>query len=219
MDTASPYEPYEPVLGWWFGDWDDRSPAGSLSGDRNVRRWWGRDPEIDADARARFAELHAEVVGGGHASWEATARGLLARVIVLDPLSRMLFRDTGVAYQWDAEARTLTQRALERAYDRDLKLIERVFLYYPLMHAEDRATHRRALALYSDLAEEAEEAGLPRAEVYRQVVAWEIRSKQVIDRFGRYPSRNFALERTCTPDELAYIQDEDEVWIRLAGNP
>jgi uncharacterized protein (DUF924 family) len=195
------------VLSWWFGDWDDARPM--QDDDPNLRRWWREDPSVDLQARERFSQLHAEVADGTHDAWEEHARGALAKVIVLDQLSRRLFRGSARAFRWDATARGVTQRALERALDRDLRPIERVFLYLPLMHAEDRATHRRALALYSDLAEETEEAGLLRADYYRQVVGLEIRHKAVIDRFGRYPHRNFALERTSTPEELAFLKDDD----------
>jgi uncharacterized protein (DUF924 family) len=191
------------VLNWWFGDWSDQAPLGDP--DPNLHRWWVRDDAIDAEARALFSTLHIEVARGDHDDWEQTARGTLAVVVVLDQLSRMLYRGSARAFRWDAQARDVTQRALEQARDRELRLIERVFLYLPLMHAEDRAPHRRALALYSDLAEEAEEAGLVRADVYRRVVSWEVRHKRVIDRFGRYPHRNLPLERTSTPEELAFI--------------
>jgi uncharacterized protein (DUF924 family) len=195
------------VLSWWFGNWDDTRPL--QDDDPNLRRWWREDPSVDHEARERFSQLHAEVADGTHDSWEEHAKGALAKVIVLDQLSRRLFRGSARAFRWDVTARGVTQRALERALDRELRPIERVFLYLPLMHAEDRATHRRALALYSDLAEETEEAGLLRADYYRQVVGLEIRHKAVIDRFGRYPHRNFALERTSTPEELAFLKDDD----------
>lgn len=195
------------VLGFWFGDWDDSRPL--ADDDANLHRWWQGDPSLDAEVRQKFAALHAEVAAGSHDDWEESARGSLAKVIVLDQLSRMLFRGASRAFRWDNKARTTTQGALERAQDRELRLIERAFLYMPLMHAEDRATHRRALALYSDLAEEAEESGLARADYYRQVVGHEVRHKKVIDRFGRYPDRNFALERTSTPEELAFIRDDE----------
>jgi uncharacterized protein (DUF924 family) len=194
------------VLAYWFGDWDDGRPL--PDDDPNVARWWHELPATDAEIRQKFADLHVQVTGGRHDDWEATARGSLAKVIVIDQLSRALYRGTAKAYRWDDEARHTTLRTLQGAGDRELKLIERVFLYLPLMHAEDRATHRRALALYADLAEEAEEAGLVRADYYRQLVAWEIRHKGVIDRFGRDPGRNFALERTSTPEELAFLSGE-----------
>lgn len=196
------------VIRFWFGDWDDTRPL--RDDDTNLRRWWQADPSIDAEVRQKFGALHTEVTSGAYDDWEASARGSLAKVIVLDQLSRMLFRGASRAFRWDGKARTTTLHALERAQDRELRPIERAFLYMPLMHAEDRATHRRALALYSDLAEEAEETGLARADYYRQVVGHEVRHKEVIDRFGRYPQRNFALERTSTPEELAFIDDEDE---------
>ena len=196
------------VIRFWFGDWDETRPL--RDDDTNIRRWWQADPSIDADVRQKFGALHTEVTSGAYDDWEASARGSLAKVIVLDQLSRMLFRGASRAFRWDGKARTTMLHALERAQDRELRPIERAFLYMPLMHAEDRATHRRALALYSDLAEEAEETGLARADYYRQVVGHEVRHKEVIDRFGRYPQRNFALERTSTPEELAFIDDEDE---------
>lgn len=197
----------EDVLQYWFGDWDDARPL--ADDDPNVQRWWGESEDLDADIAQRFGELHAAVVRGEHADWAATARGALALVIVVDQLSRALYRGTARAYRWDDLARRTTLRVLEGAGDRELKPIERVFLYLPLMHAEDRATHRRALALFADLAEEAEEAGIVRADYYRQLVAWEIRLKAVIDRFGRDPERNFALERTSTPEELAFLTDSE----------
>lgn len=198
---------HDEVIDWWFGDWDDSQPL--ADSDPNLRRWWREDPAIDTEVALRFSQLHAEVADGAHDAWEGHAHGALAKVIVLDQLSRRLFRDKARAFRWDTPARSTTQRALERAFDRELRPIERVFLYLPLMHAEDRATHRRALALYSDLAEETEEAGLLRADYYRQVVGLEIRHKAVIDRFGRYPQRNFALERTSTPEELEFLTEQD----------
>jgi len=194
------------VIGYWFGDWDDSRPLSDE--DPNLARWWHELPATDEEIRARFSTLHAELIAGKHDDWESTARGALARVIVIDQLSRALYRGTAKAYRWDDEARQTTLRTLQGAGDRELRPIERVFLYLPLMHAEDRATHRRALALYADLAEEVEEAGLVRADYYRQLVAWEIRHKAVVDRFGRDPERNFALERTSTPEELAFLSGD-----------
>jgi uncharacterized protein (DUF924 family) len=199
------------ILEWWFAGWDDALPLGSP--DAAVARWTaaeeGTDPALDAEVRERFADLHAAVAKGS-LDGEDTARGTLAKVLVLDQLSRVLHRSTGKAYSWDAEARAATQRALERAYDRELTLVERAFLYLPLTHAEDRTAHRRALLLYTDLAEEAEEAGVARADWYRSAVQAEQRLKEIIDRFGRDPHRNLPLERTSTPEELEFLSDDTE---------
>ncbi|HHO53428.1 MAG TPA: DUF924 domain-containing protein, partial [Deltaproteobacteria bacterium] len=163
----------------------------------------------DQEIRDRFSTLHAEIVAEKHTEWSDSPRGLLARILVLDQLSRVLHRGSGRAFAHDPQARQLTAQALEQAWDRELRPIERVFLYLPLMHAEDRVAHRRALGLFTGLAEEAEEMGLARADYYRRIVSYELKHKQIIDRFGRYPHRNFPLERTSTPEELAFI-DRDE---------
>ena len=196
------------VLTWWFGEWDDSTPLSD--DDPQLVRWWRKDATIDAAIHARFGDLHAEVSAGGVREWADDPRGLLALVIVMDQFSRVIFRNTVRAFRCDESARRLTGTALERAWDRDMSLIERSFLYMPLMHAEDRVAHRRALALYTGLAEEAEEAGLPRADYYRRVVGFAQRHKEIIDRFGRYPHRNFQMERTSTPEELAFLKDVEQ---------
>ncbi len=196
----------EDLLSYWFGDWDDEAPL--AEDDPQVRRWWDKDPEIDAEIAQRFGALHAEVIAGGQPTWADTPRGLLAHILVLDQLSRAIYRGSSRAFDQDPQARQLTAVALERAWDRDLKPIERVFLYLPLVHAEDRVAHRRALSLFTGLAEELEELGAARADYYRRIVHYELRHKQIIDRFGRYPHRNFSLERTATPEELAFLDHD-----------
>lgn len=198
----------EDVLSWWFGTWDDRAPL--EDDDPELVRWWRKDARVDAQIREQFGPLHAEVVAGEHRDWAGHPRGLLALVIVTDQLSRVIYRGQGRAFACDTVARRLTDEALSQAWDRDLQLIERAFLYMPLMHAEDRVAHRRALSLFTGLAEEAEEAGLARADYYRRVVGFEQRHKEIIDRFGRYPHRNFQMERTSTPEELAFLQDVEQ---------
>ena len=195
------------VLNYWFGDWDDNAPLSD--DDPQIRRWWNRDAALHLELQTKFGPLHEACARGEFREWAATARGLLARVIVLDQLSRAVHRDSGRAFKHDAEARELTARALEQAWDRELRPIERSFLYLPLMHAEDRAAHRRALSLYTGLAEEVEEAGLTRADYYRQTVVQALRHKEIIDRFGRYPQRNFPMERTSTPEELAFLEGQN----------
>lgn len=196
------------VIAWWFGDWQDDAPL--AADDPQLVRWWRRDQGNESVLAERFGALHEAVASGDHRDWAQNARGILALVIIMDQFSRVLHRNRIRAFACDADARQLTAVALERAWDRDLELIERAFLYMPLMHAEDRVAHRRALSLFTGLAEEAEEAGLARADYYRRVVAFAQRHKEIIDRFGRYPHRNFQLERTSTPEELAFLKDVEQ---------
>jgi uncharacterized protein (DUF924 family) len=65
-------------------------------------------------------------------------------------------------------------------------------LYMPFMHAEDRALQEKSIELYSRI-------GIP------GVVEFAQQHKKMIDRFGRFPTRNKALKRDSTPDEIAFL--------------
>ncbi|MEN0067299.1 MAG: DUF924 family protein [Myxococcota bacterium] len=194
------------VLTFWFGDWDDALPL--ADSDPQTIRWWGKVPEVDRTIQDRFGALHTELVHEGWRAWSDSPEDLLACVIVLDQFSRVVYRGQRQAYANDPRARALTQRALDLGWVASMSPIQRTFLLMPLVHAEDRASHSRATAMLGELVEEVAAAGSPRLDYYRRVLNHAVEHKQIIDRFGRYPHRNIVLERTSTPEELAYLQDE-----------
>ena len=174
------------VLDFWFG-----------AGPQVWRKiWFVRDPDFDA-ACARFAPEREAALAGAHDAWAETPRGVLALLILLDQLSRNLFRGQAEAFAADPRARALAGAALERGFDRGLTPIERVFLYLPVMHAEDLADQDLSVALCEALPP------IEGASVAEQAR----RHRDVIRRFGRYPHRNAALGRASTPDELAYLAE------------
>jgi len=74
-------------------------------------------PHWTKQIRARFLALHEQVVsteGGG----VTTARSMLAAVIVLDQLSRNLFRGTPRAFAADPLARRLARQAIAQGFRR-----------------------------------------------------------------------------------------------------
>ena len=166
----------EDVLTFWFAD---------------SRRWWKKDPAFDAETRDRFLALHGAVGRGEHEDWLETPRGALAYVIVLDQLSRNMFRGSGGMFEGDERARTATYRALERGFDEGLSDDERMFLYMPLMHSEDIADQDRCAVLFKALPDQ-----LSYAKQHRDIV----------HRFGRFPHRNAVLGRTSTAEELEFLK-------------
>ena len=167
------------VLRFWFGE---LRPAD----------WFARSDALDASIRLRFAPLHARLSTGQALQLEPAPRSRLAAVIVLDQFSRNLHRDDARAFAADPIARELARRAIAQGFDRGLSPSERLFLYLPFEHSEDRADQALAVGLVEALGD----AGWTR---YAQA------HKDIIDRFGRFPHRNAVLGRRSTPEELALL--------------
>jgi len=111
---------------------------------------------------------------------------------VLDQFSRNIYRDTLYAYAFDSLALVLAQEAIRTAVNFELTPQQKAFLYMPFMHSESPQIHRRAVELFK-------EPGLEKN------LAFELRHKAIIDRFGRYPHRNAILGRASNAEELAFL--------------
>lgn len=189
----------EKVLAFWLGELD----ADGLAPAALAERWWRKDPDFDALIRARFGALHAAVAAGRHEDWLASPRGRLAQIIVLDQLSRNLFRDTARMFAWDERALTLAHDGLARHDPAQLATDERVFLYMPLMHSESLADQERCVALFESLA--AGLTGHARARIDRNL-DFARRHRDIVARFGRFPHRNALLARTSSEAEKAFLE-------------
>lgn len=171
---------HEAVLAFWFQELEPK-------------QWWVADPALDAQIRERFGDTLSRAARGELSDWRESAQGRLAEIIVLDQFSRNIYRGTPAAFAQDAVALVLAQEAIRAGAPAALSPIQRNFLYMPFMHSESPRVHQWAEALFRD-------NGL--AENYR----YELRHKEIIDRFGRYPHRNAILGRDSTPEELAFLE-------------
>jgi uncharacterized protein (DUF924 family) len=154
--------------------------------------WFKKNDALDAQIRDRFLTLHERL--GAHEGLDITApRPILAAILVLDQFSRNLFRNDPRAYSSDAIARRLSRAAIAQGFDGAMQSAERYFIYLPFEHSEHREDQALSLELIRQLGSE-EWTGFARAH------------KAMIDRFGRFPHRNEALNRPSTPDEIAFLK-------------
>jgi uncharacterized protein (DUF924 family) len=187
------------ILRFWFGVLDDRGVAGPEA----MARWWKKDDAFDREIRERFAAVHAAVLAGQRDRWLGAARARLAYVIVLDQLSRNMFRDTPAAFAADDRALDAALGGIARGLERRCALSERTFYYLPLMHCEDLAVQDRCVALFTAFRDEQRDAEL--AKMIGGHVDFAIRHRDIVARFGRFPHRNAILGRTSTEDETAFL--------------
>jgi len=170
----------EEVLSFWF---DEVTP----------KQWWAKSEEFDRHIESRFGDLYCSATRCELYGWRESVKGRLAEIIVLDQFSRNIHRDRPQAFIHDALALALAQMAVAVNTDRELDPSHRAFLYMPYMHSESPKIHEIAVILFSSPGLESN-------------LDFELRHKEIIDRFGRYPHRNAILGRTSTSEEIEFLK-------------
>ena len=159
-------------------------------------QWFEKDPTFDASIRQRFLGLHENLVSRGNSGLLVDAQTTLGAVIVLDQMSRNMFRDTPRAFAADPQALWVAEAVIVRGFDAGLTKDQRMFLYLPFEHAEGRQAQARSVALMASLGDP-------------EWLQWAEAHKAIIDRFGRFPHRNAILGRPSTPEEIEFLKQPD----------
>ena len=156
--------------------------------------WYERDDATDATIRERFGKLWEDARYDAAEAWLATPDGALANLILFDQFPRNMFRGTSQAFATDGIARRRAKWSVDQ--DLDLRVPEpgRQFFYLPLMHSESLADQELCLRLVLTRLPESGKNNRHHSVLHREVIR----------RFGRFPSRNAPLGRRDTEAELAY---------------
>ena len=168
------------VLDFWFDP--DNQPY-----------WFEKSEAFDDKIRDNFWSTLLAAKAGECAHWRETAQGALAEIIVLDQFSRNLFRNSADAFAQDGMALVLAQELVKREDYTNIVLDHRKFALMPYMHSESALIHDQGLPLFEALNDE-------------YTLSFEVRHKEIIDRFGRYPHRNDVLDRESTAEELEFLK-------------
>ena len=193
----------EVIRDYWFGKVDDAKTLDMSSPE--VKRWFGESPDTDREIRERFHGDFVKAAEGGCAEWESSPKGCLTLALLFDQFPRNMFRNTPRAFETDPLAQGISLRAIEAGKDETLPLIERMFLYMPLMHSEDLALQKKALRLYEKLVKLSKEQCPANADFFVFAYGFERKHYVIVERFGRYPHRNAILGRASTPEEIDFL--------------
>jgi uncharacterized protein (DUF924 family) len=187
------------LLNFWFGD---LGTADLPSSDR-TNLWFGESEKLKETITKQFGKDYEKAVVGRHEKWAGTPRGRLALIILLDQFSRYLHRNTPHAFDFDKTAQQLCVDGLREEMDHSLTLIERVFFYMPLVHAEDAAVQEQSIRLFQSLVSL---SMTETTQVYQLFLAYAYAHFRVIKEFGRFPQRNSVLGRNSTDAEKAFLK-------------
>jgi uncharacterized protein (DUF924 family) len=171
---------YKEILNFWF---KEIQPS----------QWWAKDDEFDQLIIRRFSAVHTRATHCELFEWRVCAEGRLAEIIVLDQFSRNMFRDSPLSFAYDSLSLALAQEAISTQADKALSPMERNFLYMPFMHSESLEIHEIATDLYQNNS-------------LQGSLDFEIKHKNIIKEFGRYPHRNSILARESNEEEIAFLK-------------
>jgi uncharacterized protein (DUF924 family) len=168
------------VFGFWFTE-------------TKREQWFAKSDAFDAEMRRRFLGLHAAVSAAPNDVLTADARTVMAAILVLDQMSRNMFRGSPQAFAQDPKALVLAEMVVARGLDKGMTKDERTFCYLPFEHAEHPEAQAKCVALMAGLDDP-------------DLVKWAEAHKVIIDRFGRFPHRNEVLGRKSTAEEVEFLQ-------------
>ncbi len=158
--------------------------------------WYKGGEDLDAEIRDRFEADWDAAVAGAYGMWLTYPSGMLAYIILTDQFPRNMFRDTSRAFASDNLARAAAKVAISRGWDMKIDGMARQFFYMPLMHSECLSDQDRSVRLIKQRMPDGGAANLVHAKAHREVIRL----------FGRFPTRNAALDRNTTPDEANFVK-------------
>jgi uncharacterized protein (DUF924 family) len=172
MQTVKPSD----ILDFWF--------------QQDRKTWFEKNPDFDAEIRARFLPLFELALKQDLAVWRQAPASCLALVILLDQFPRNMFRGNAKAFAGDPLAREAARAIIAQGWDKAYSEDEKTFAYLPFEHSESLEDQEQSLRLFSGNAN----------------FEWARRHHEIIQRYGRFPHRNAALGRDSTPEEVEFLK-------------
>lgn len=158
--------------------------------------WYKSDATLDARIREKFYEAWEGLKEGRYSLWLTYPNGTLAYIILADQFSRNMFRGERAAFCMDKVALAAAKQAISKGWDMRVDEPARQFFYLPLMHSENLSDQDRCVRLMCERLPETGAPNLLHARAHRDVIR----------KFGRFPTRNAALLRDDTRLEADFLQ-------------
>lgn len=219
------------ILNFWFGDsaWGTRD-FNSVSNFSDVsHKWFGmkdgkklskkEQDEIDNECK-QFLPLFDHLEDPEWSDNVLSVKGLYAKMILTDQLSRNCFRGSKRAFEYDEIALNSAKKMYveklvtgmgspERSY---FGYVHFMFFLIPFQHSENLVDH----AMMEDILAQlglivAADGSTEAVSFYQNIKFYCDQHTKVFKLFGRYPHRNKAKGRHSTPSEIKWLSDTDNL--------
>ncbi len=175
------------ILTFWF-----QGAADDCVVDKKVHpysQWFCSNPDFDRKIKERFQKDLIKACEGGYELWKGSSEGILALILLFDQFTRNIYRGTSHIYDNDMRAQELVLYGIEQKKDIQLRLIERVFFYMPLMHAEDIALQELSVQKFTNLVDESVKVNHQNTPYYAYHLNYAKKFCDQIKKFGCFPHR------------------------------
>ena len=174
----------EKVLSFWLDETDPK-------------QWYNSPKSLDNAILQEFYPTWVSIMDGKFGMWLTYPSGSIAYILVLDQFSRNMFRGTSKAFSSDLIALAAAKQAIKHKFDLAIDEPGRQFFYLPLMHSESLQDQERCIRLMHERMPLEGMNNLLHARAHREVIR----------KFGRFPTRNEALSRKNTAHEADYMKN------------
>ena len=174
----------EKVLSFWLDETDPK-------------QWYNSPKSLDNAILQEFYSTWVSIMDGKFGMWLTYPSGSLAYVLVLDQFSRNMFRGSSKAFSSDLTALAAAKQTIKHKFDLAIDEPGRQFFYLPLMHSESLQDQERCIRLMHERMPLEGMNNLLHARAHREVIR----------KFGRFPTRNEALSRKNTAHEADYMKN------------
>ena len=175
-----------------------------------ISRWFTPSEAFDDEISTKFSEFVKEARDTAKLDdWTQNPDSTLALLLLLDQFPRNIFRGSPESYQSDSKALKVATEAIAQDFDRQVDLLGQPFFYLPFMHNETLVGQVAGRALYENCVRRCGNESDAKKFAQNGAV-WGQQHLEVIARFGRFPSRNIALQRESTKEEIEFLKENPQ---------
>jgi uncharacterized protein (DUF924 family) len=193
----------EAIINFWFdGITGPEQLFGAISA-----LWFDSTEDFNNKIRSDFLADIDKAIAGEYDEWLSSPRGCLAMIILLDQFTRNMFPSTIEQIKGDNKAISVAEHLIQQGFEAHLWPVHLGFAYLPFEHSEEPKYQELSVRKFTELVDRCPEN--LKEEARGSFVRFALLHKQVIDRFGRYPGRNYYMGRVSTEEEEKYLKEDD----------
>ena len=179
------------ILAYWF----------PKDGSSDMDKWFMKSSDYDPEIILYYKDILKRAEKGDTTHWLYSSKNtFLAHIVLMDQMSRHIYRKDGNPYQNDKGCVIFTLQGLDIYYD-EYSENEKMFVLMPLMHSENLVHQNKCIEYI-----EGELERDPKNAFWTNMRKHAVGHRDVVQTFGRFPKRNDRLARNSTKEELIYIE-------------